>query len=270
MENPRRMQCGGGECERRFNSERNSARAREHRERTGKWPSQRYRHEHACEVCGKTWTSQASAARFCSVACANSVRRWERTCETCGVRWQAGRADAKFCSTRCHDTARTAVRAAVHAARSQLVLYTGTDPRPRRPWVARLVILPPSRKRWYAGFCTECGKPFVHDQPQTFTCSPVCYKRHARVQRRAIKKSAFVENVYRKKIFERDKWRCQLCHKPVARTKSVPHPKAPVLDHVIPLAAGGTHEPANTQCAHFLCNSLKGDRGGGEQLLLIG
>jgi hypothetical protein len=24
------------------------------------------------------------------------------------------------------------------------------------------------------------------------------------------------------------------------------------------------------QCAHFLCNSIKGDRGGGEQLLLIG
>ena len=92
----------------------------------------------------------------------------------------------------------------------------------------------------------------------------------AKAKRRAVKKSAFVENVYRRKVFERDGWRCQLCRKPVKRDAVVPHPKAPVLDHIIPLAAGGTHEPANVQCAHYLCNSLKGDRGGGEQLLLIG
>jgi 5-methylcytosine-specific restriction endonuclease McrA len=35
---------------------------------------------------------------------------------------------------------------------------------------------------------------------------------------------------------------------------------APTIDHVLALAAGGTHEMANVQAAHFICNSLKGDR----------
>lgn len=53
-------------------------------------------------------------------------------------------------------------------------------------------------------------------------------------------------------------------------SKAVPHPRAAVLDHVIPLARGGTHEPANVRTACFLCNSIKGDGGGNEQLMLIG
>lgn len=67
--------------------------------------------------------------------------------------------------------------------------------------------------------------------------------------------------VYRSKIFERDGWRCQLCRKPVRRTAVVPHPLAPTLDHIVPLAAGGLHEPANVQTAHFICNSVRGAGG---------
>jgi 5-methylcytosine-specific restriction endonuclease McrA len=53
---------------------------------------------------------------------------------------------------------------------------------------------------------------------------------------------------------------CRLCGDPMMMGQAVPHPKAPTIDHVIPLAKGGTHEPANVQAAHFLCNSIKGDR----------
>ncbi|WP_261949456.1 HNH endonuclease [Rhodococcus sp. T9N] len=72
------------------------------------------------------------------------------------------------------------------------------------------------------------------------------------------------------KIFERDRWQCHICNTRVKRDMVVPHPLAPTIDHLIPLAAGGTHEPANVATAHFLCNSRKGDRGAGEQLALIG
>jgi hypothetical protein len=262
MTSPRRKQCGAPDCERRFNVERNAVYAREIRERTGDWPA-RTQYEHTCEACGKTWTSRDRGARFCSGACANSVRTWAKTCETCGFQWTAKAPTARFCSPRCDALAS-------RASRSQVVLRPGG--RERRAFVP--VVLPPLRKRWYAGFCAECGTAFIHDQPQTITCTDACsrrwYGRRDKDKRRAVKKAAFVENVYRKKIFERDRWRCQLCRKPVARTKSVPHPKAPVLDHIIPLAEGGTNEPANVQCAHFLCNSKKGARGAGEQLLLIG
>ncbi len=92
----------------------------------------------------------------------------------------------------------------------------------------------------------------------------------AKDRRRARKRLAYVADVRRADIYARDKYRCQLCRRLLRMDVVVPHPKAAVLDHVIPLARGGTHEPANVQAAHFLCNSRKSDGGGGEQLLLIG
>jgi 5-methylcytosine-specific restriction endonuclease McrA len=99
----------------------------------------------------------------------------------------------------------------------------------------------------------------------------------AKSRRRARKRNAFVENVSPKKVFARDRYRCQLrlpgCEG-IDRSKVVPHPKAPTVDHIIPLSAGfdagGTHEPANCHTACFHCNCKKSDGGGGEQLLLIG
>lgn len=85
-----------------------------------------------------------------------------------------------------------------------------------------------------------------------------------------MKKLAFVEVVYRYRIFERDGWKCRLCDRKVDRDAVTPSPLAPTLDHVVPLSEGGTHEPANVQCAHFICNSRKGVRGVAEQLALIG
>ena len=53
-------------------------------------------------------------------------------------------------------------------------------------------------------------------------------------------------------------------------TKAVPHPRAPTVDHVVPIAEGGDDTRANVQLAHFLCNSTKSNGGGVEQLALIG
>lgn len=85
--------------------------------------------------------------------------------------------------------------------------------------------------------------------------------------------AAFVAPVSRVRIFERDKWKCRLCGKKVKRDAVVPHPRAPVLDHVLPLARGGTHEPANVQLACFMCNAHKRDGlylDRPEQLALVG
>jgi len=139
-------------------------------------------------------------------------------------------------------------------------------------YLVSALALRPLRKRWYAGRCRCCGEWFIHDQPTTETCSKRCLRKLTKAKYRAAKMAAFVAPVSPRKTFERDKWICQLCRKPVARTAVAPHPLAPVVDHIVPLGggAGGKHEPANVQCAHFLCNSRKGARGGGEQLLLIG
>ena len=117
-----------------------------------------------------------------------------------------------------------------------------------------------SRRCWYAGYCRRCAAPFVTDQPNTEACSERCIRADKRDRRRARKHGARREPIYRAAIFARDLWRCMLCGEPLAMAEQVPHPLAPTIDHVIPLARGGWHAPDNVQAAHFLCNSRKSDR----------
>jgi 5-methylcytosine-specific restriction endonuclease McrA len=73
------------------------------------------------------------------------------------------------------------------------------------------------------------------------------------MRREARRRKAFVADVRPLEIFERDGWVCGICGDIVT-------PKDASIDHVIPFARGGTHEPANVQTAHHLCNSRKGAR----------
>lgn len=90
-------------------------------------------------------------------------------------------------------------------------------------------------------------------------------------RRRALKKAAATgEPVLMAAIAERDRWMCCLCHKPVSPVAKWPDSMSPSLDHLVPLSKGGAHDPSNVALAHLGCNSAKSNRGGGEQLLLIG
>ncbi len=128
--------------------------------------------------------------------------------------------------------------------------------------------------RFTAGYCRRCGEAFVHDRKVTAVdvhyCSLRCARAVAKDRRRARKRDAYVADVWRAKVYERDRYRCHICGKRLAMKQAAPHPKAPVIDHIIPLAAGGTHEMANVAAAHFICNSRKGHRAANDQLLLVG
>lgn len=77
-------------------------------------------------------------------------------------------------------------------------------------------------------------------------------ERRSEIQRQRIarQKEALVAEVELDAIIERDGNLCGICWLPV---EEVPH-----LDHIFPLAAGGTHEPDNVQIAHPACNRRKG------------
>lgn len=144
-----------------------------------------------------------------------------------------------------------------------------TPKEPRPDWVGQSC-------RVFVRDCAVCGAAFT-SQYTRVTCSPGCAevkrladKREHRHRRRARERGARTAPVVRYRIYERDRWRCYICRKKVRRSAIAPHPLAPTLDHVIPLSQGGAHEPANVRTAHFICNSRRGDRGGGEQLMLIG
>ena len=180
------------------------------------------------------------------------------TCERCGAEFNARRGEQQqYCSRSCASginerTRRAAARRHRAMKRSERSAQGSTG-----------------QRIWTAGACERCGRAFLGKWADRY-CSSNCATAAGKRRHRARKRGAFVATVSRRRIFERDRWICQICHRPVARTKVVPHPRSPVLDHIVPLAKGGTHEPANVQCAHFLCNSLKSDGAANDQLRLIG
>lgn len=195
------------------------------------------------------------------------------TCEQCGESGQVQmRASGRFCSADCSrkfvcgQWDRTKKRGP-RPRSTELVLYT----RVQDPEIDHVR----TSSRLTSGRCRACDGWFVSEHTDV-TCSPACKELYARSKRRisdgrrrSRMREAFREDVDPQRVFEADGYRCHLCNKMTDRTKVVPHPRAPTVDHVIPLASGGFHEPVNCRTAHFMCNSVKGSRGGGEQMLLI-
>jgi predicted nucleic acid-binding Zn ribbon protein len=206
-----------------------------------------------CIACSVTWhrkPTRGRVPRFCP-DCRPMAAQYRMSpdikCVACGE--PVRRADCYFCSKSC-------------ARRSR-------DPRNAEPKHGPAT-------RVFITDCTICTKTFVSVHTVS-TCSPACRESRRKDRqsdkdhrRRARERGSYVARVSPREIYERDKWRCHICRKPVSKTTVVPHPRAATIDHLIPLAAFGTHEPANVATAHFICNSRKGDRGGGEQLMLVG
>ncbi len=142
-----------------------------------------------------------------------------------------------------------------------------------RLFVLRRVGVTQSRgARWFC-LC-DCGaKKIVSAQPllKGMTRSCGCLQRetvkrvmtkHGRYKdrdyinelgdkRRAIKSGAFVERVFRKRVYERDMGLCGICGLPVEKGDFT-------LDHRLPLILGGTHSYENCRTAHASCNFRKG------------
>lgn len=89
-------------------------------------------------------------------------------------------------------------------------------------------------------------------------------------KRRAHLRGAESENISLEYIHKRDGGRCQLCGKKVNMKLKHPDPMSPSLDHIVPLAKGGSNLRTNVQLTHWICNVQKGTRAFGEQLLAIG
>lgn len=212
--------------------------------RTRKWPGRKRNREITCEACGKTAWVDRKKTRYCSAACGSR-----------------------------HATRPGGGYIPWNKKTQAVVVYTGQRSATRERRV-------PVRERgtapWKSIRCRGCDGWFLSKQFEV-ACSKACMRDYLRPRRavhndrrRARKVNAFVANVYRKKVFDSDGYRCQLCGRKTDPKVVAPHPRAPTIDHIIPLASGGTHEPANCQTACFQCNCVKGDRGGGEQMRLIG
>jgi len=75
--------------------------------------------------------------------------------------------------------------------------------------------------------------------------------------RRVRLRGAVAVSYTRTSIFDRDLWTCQLCGDPVNPDLRFPHRLSASIDHVVPVARGGSDTPENVQLAHLSCNASK-------------
>lgn len=241
--------------------------------------SQRHRVEAQCRYCDKTFfPKEAGKAAFCSRACAFAAKNVNgKRHDCCPIRFVecgcgivfASRHGRKYCSLQCQFNGSKRSKpqkearyckeccAEMGVDRHGAARYCSKDCA-KKSKKAPDVLSPERRearriyKRAYRK--TEAGK-----------------ERH-RIEkrlRRAKRTDAYVAPVVRAEIYKRDGWICGICREKVNPKFVVPHPLAKTIDHIVPLAKGGTHEPKNVQLAHFICNSLKGAVTDGVQQRLI-
>jgi len=120
------------------------------------------------------------------------------------------------------------------------------------------------------------GKPYnisnsnVNKKPLAFLCSLNCrnkYKKQSITERarirRARQKLGVIETIRPEQIYIRDKYKCWICGCKVISTygkDNCYNKDAATLDHVIPLAKGGTHTKGNIKTACRQCNAIKSDK----------
>lgn len=206
-----------------------------------------------CRWCARTYEWKYGAGAFRGCCSAECQRQWfnrigrnklhggyfppsrkrpkqPKPCEHCGMITTRPR----FCSVQCSLVARD-----------------------RRNGVQPIM---PERKR-----CGECGCDYTTRARHQRYCTTECRRRVSDRKRNHIRRVRTtvdaIEDFDPIEVLMRDGWRCHLCGASTPRRlRGTHHDRAPEVDHIIPLAAGGEHSRMNTACACRRCNIMKSDR----------
>lgn len=196
-----------------------------------------------CAVCGRSmWLPKSKSAKYvtCGGACAEALRASraasrQKQCETCSRCFtprttQIADGQGRFCSQKCN----VASQAAMNSAASQ----------------------EKSKKSWKA---TNAANPIVKSgaaNPMWKGGKPATYQRRfARGayreawNKRRVKGGQAIESGIAQKLGGSQKWMCVVCRCDI---KDGYH-----LDHIMPLALGGTNASVNLQLLCPACNRKK-------------
>ena len=103
-------------------------------------------------------------------------------------------------------------------------------------------------------YCDKCTKEVTLEHERKS-------RRIERAKRRARIKNTKAESIDPFKIFDEYNWHCYICGVETPKDKRGTYElNAPELDHIIPLAKGGTHTKDNLACCCRDCNHEKSDR----------
>jgi endogenous inhibitor of DNA gyrase (YacG/DUF329 family) len=214
------------------------------------------RRDAGCRLCGGVFLlsgKRGGTPVYCSDACRRSAFRAQqrvsharhprpkvalaaRPCERCGAEFtpRPSTRGPRFCATACREEAYAVVTKSRRDAERHEIA------------------------------CAHCGAGFLvgPTSHRRRFCSNGCKRRYGFAKKYGAANYAprpTVGITARLALFERDGWRCGICRAPIERHLKFPHPGSASLDHIIPLADGGDHEPANWQAAHLICNIEKGN-----------
>jgi 5-methylcytosine-specific restriction endonuclease McrA len=224
-----------------------------------------------CVICARSLTGRQ--LRFCSAACS---RRGAHLAQVASGYRVLHRSKPEIKAKFREYSARSRSRQDPDRLRAQWREYSRTRRPPRRAMSQRMNLARRKARRaargtnggkvqWANGPCRRCGEWFTGKRNGPVTpafCSGRCSRADIRAQRRAQEAGVKITKGRRWAVHERDGWICRICGDPVNRDAAVPALDAPVIDHRIPLAAGGEHSEANWQTAHYYCNSVKRDQVG--------
>lgn len=131
--------------------------------------------------------------------------------------------------------------------------------------------------------CIECGGLFKVESKGKALCSEECLvirqKRWERKYKNQIGRShesrarkagvLVMYNIKSLKVFQRDKWRCQMCGCKVQK-KDIYADNAAEIDHIVPISKGGPHTYSNVQTLCRKCNNhVKGSEYVGQLVLAL-
>lgn len=145
-------------------------------------------------------------------------------CQACGAEFTGGRGSRRFCSSRC---------------RALWMKYSGDIPS-------------------LDFTCVSCGTRVKRDrwsekyqQTGRKLCGPCSVRSHMSGYRRKFPPEY---------LAERDGGDCRLCGNHVDLSLKWPDPMSSSIDHIVPVALGGTDDEENLQLTHLACNRTKGAR----------
>lgn len=197
--------------------------------------------QYECQHCGRIVTGKKNliGGKYCSDACRDKVL--SIPCEICGTLFVPHSKASRICDDKeCHkEVARRAAFAAAKARHDKQV-------KPRQ--------------------CRECGEMFTPEYGSKLRvfCTEECRSKYGRRVSKAKRKARLrgakvADRIDPLMVLKRDKWRCHICGcKTPKRLRGTIEGNAPEIDHVIPIALGGTHTYDNVKCICRQCNGKKG------------
>ena len=249
---------------------------------------------HICAICGDEFHSCFPSAKYCSDGCRQAAntrkkaaidrRRWESrqfNCKHCGVLVRpefCNTPRSVFCSDACSGADRRPPKK-IPCRKCEKVFVS----KHQSAYCSDECRKAPASRTF---ICKTCGIDVITaGDKRAKYCSDLCqtrfYNRRPRKGRgrrgsrssdykgRAKHANVYYEPVNRKRLFERDGWKCQICGRKTLKKWRVDSDKSPELDHRIPMSKGGPHTWENCQLACKGCNWEKGNRSNVGQMPLF-